>query len=197
MDKSPDKRFDNLEAHFPEKNARHRLLSLMMTLVSVVKNRSNYAGMWCSILKNFNSFIVRCFMSNLLQRWHEKSDALPDLISASTSGLTSPSYPLLSLSDIDEPDDKGDQPELLHMLPFGDKRSAAVFATDTNSTAVNTRIEQSSDDEMPDLHRLEILRQTAREHYKARGCRPRERNDTMQTAMQGFEYYNGWPKGAA
>jgi hypothetical protein len=87
-----------------------------------------------------------------------KGYALPDLISASTSGLTS---------------------------------------LDTNSTARNTGIELSSDDEMPDLQRLEILRQTAREHYKARGGKPRERNDAMQTAVQGFEYYNGWPKGAA
>jgi hypothetical protein len=50
---------------------------------------------------------------------------------------------------------------------------------------------------MPDLHRWEILKQAAREHYKARGGRPKECHDTMQKAMQGFEYYNGWPKGAA
>ena len=197
MDNSPDKRFNILENHISEKNARHRLSTLMITLLLVMKNRNNYAGMWRSILKKFNLFIDRCFMSNLLQIWYEESHALPDLISASTSGLTSPSYSHASLSDTDEPVDKSDQPEILHTLPFGDKRSVAVFTADSNSTAVNTGIEQSSDDEIPDLHRLEILRQTARAHYKARGCKPRECNDAMQTAMQGFEYYNDWPKGAA
>jgi hypothetical protein len=72
MDKSHDKQFAILAAHISEKNARHRLSSLMITLVSVMKNRNNYAGMRRSILKSCNSFIVRCFMSNLLQRWHEK-----------------------------------------------------------------------------------------------------------------------------
>ena len=103
----------------------------------------------------------------------------------------------MSLSDTDEPMDTGDQAAVVHMLPFGDERSAVVFTAISNSTAANTGIKQSSDDEMPDLHRLDILKQTAREHYKARGGKPKECLDTMQIAMQAFEYYNGWPKSAA
>ena len=50
---------------------------------------------------------------------------------------------------------------------------------------------------MLDLHRLDVLMKASREHYNARGGKPKECHDTMQIAMQGFEYYNGWPNGAA
>ena len=57
--------------------------------------------------------------------------------------------------------------------------------------------EVSSGDDMPDLHRLEIVEQNARERFKARGGKLKQFHETLHTTMQGYEYYNGWPKGAA
>ena len=100
--------------------------------------------------------------------------------------------------------------------------SAAVKArpvTDTTATeaAQMTAAEDSDSDEMPPLHRLEILEKSTRDHFKKQdtGIRQaaylriiaphrteqtdwkRYAADTMEAALNGYEYYHGWPKGAA
>ena len=100
--------------------------------------------------------------------------------------------------------------------------SAAVRARPTTNTTATeaaqmTAAEDSDSDEMPPLHRLEVLKRSTRELFKKQdtGMRQaaylrmltpqstertdwkRHAADTMEAALNGYEYYHGWPKGAA
>ena len=95
-----------------------------------------------------------------------------------------------------------------------------IWPTTNTTTAEATQMaaaEGSDGDEMSLLHRLEILKESTREHFKKQdiGMRQdaylriltpqsteqtdwkRHANDTMEAALNKYEYYHGWPKGGA
>ena len=193
--KEPDKRFNDFIRHMNKKKVKHQLSLFLLTAIAIHHGRGDWPRMWYVILRHFNMFIDRCDTRNRIQLWNERSDPMPEL------ELLSEEEMLRYLSPASTTNTTAVSPEEEHAKASLIKKIADYIsdASDDEMPELETILSDlSSSDEEPSLAGLEILKRTAREHYKeCGGALPKQHPDTMQEAMQGYEFYNGWPRGAA
>ena len=149
-------------------NAKYRLAQLIITNM---RKKKDEVRMWRATMKHFILFIDRCFTSQMLQLWCNESEPMPELESASGSSsvVTSPSYSPAS-TDSDSSTEKAQpMPRTDNDPPARPLIDMTMLAAALKTRAINTTIvekdiseaymetEDSDGDEMPPLHRLEIL----------------------------------------